>query len=82
MIPQHCYIKHNHLYISISETLILCQLACHCYLYRNGCVKCSNVGGVYTPCLSTLSVSACIQPFLHSIDFFHNKFLVSALKKV
>ena len=40
--PQHSYISHNYPYIS-SSGLILCHLACHCYLCRDGCVKCSSV---------------------------------------
>ena len=37
-IPQHCYISHNHPYVSSSDTLV--NRMC-----RDGCVKCSNVVG-------------------------------------
>ena len=41
-IPQHCYISHNHPYISSSDTLGG-TISIHCYLCRDGCVNCSNV---------------------------------------
>ena len=44
-IPQHLFVS----IIIIKKAslhkwiLILCHLACHCYLCRDGCVKCRNV---------------------------------------
>ena len=40
--------------------LILCHLACHCYLCRDGRVKCSNVVELFV-----YLVSQCIHPSTH-----------------
>ena len=44
-IPQHCYILHNHPYISSSNTLIFCTVAIFTVTCVGmvACVKCSNV---------------------------------------
>ena len=56
-IPEHCYISHNHPYIN-SRVLILC----HCFLCRDGCVKCSNVVEYV---LSLFVLSAKVPPSSH-----------------
>ena len=43
-IPQHCYISHNHPYISSSDTLGgTISISTATYVGICGCVKCSNV---------------------------------------
>ena len=54
-------LSHKHPYIS---SLILCHLACDCYLCRDGCVKCSNV----VEC--TLFVCVLCQPVPPTIPTF------------
>ena len=51
--------------------LILCHLACHCYLCRDGCVKCSNVVEcARLVCVLSQPVPPSIHPSLHLADFF------------
>ena len=51
--------------------LILCHLACHCYLCRYGRVKCSDVVEcALLVCVPCQPMHPSIHPSLHFVDFF------------
>ena len=71
-IPQHCNIATTslqHPYISSSD-MLGDTINIHCYLCRDGCVKCNNVVDCALLVLCTLSASVAIYPFIPTFGRF------------